>query len=66
MSKRSAKVEKKRCVACGECANVCPRNAIEIVQGCYASPNQEICVGCGICVKNCPAGCIQIEEKKEV
>ncbi len=62
MAKRRADVNKSRCVACGECAYVCPRGAIGIVGGRYANVNGDICVGCGLCVKNCPAGCIDIME----
>lgn len=65
-SKKYARVDKKRCVACGACANVCPRAAIEVVRGCFASVNPEICVGCGLCGKTCPAGCIVPVERGAV
>ncbi len=61
MSKK-ASVDKKTCVACGVCQKVCPRQAIEIINGCYANVSAEKCIGCGICAKNCPAGCIKVCE----
>ena len=59
---KKAFTDKKVCVACGVCVKVCPRQAIDIIKGCYAEVNMEKCVGCGICEKNCPAGCIKICE----
>lgn len=34
--KRSANVDKNRCVSCSACYNNCPRKAISIVHGCFA------------------------------
>ena len=59
---KKASVDKNICVACGVCVKMCPKQAIEIIKGCYAAVCQEKCVGCGICAKNCPAGCIEISE----
>lgn len=49
----------KRCVACGECMNVCPRGAIQVMDGIRAVVNETTCVGCGLCVNTCPAGIIK-------
>ncbi len=57
-SKKYARVDEARCVACGACTNVCPRGAISIIHGCFARVDSEICVGCGLCGKTCPVGCI--------
>lgn len=62
MAKKKAFVDKNVCVACGVCTKVCPKQAIEIVKGCYAKVDGEKCVGCRICEKNCPAGCIKVRE----
>ncbi|WP_191015302.1 4Fe-4S binding protein [Treponema zioleckii] len=59
-SKKIAHVEESRCVACGACANVCPRGAIGVVQGCFARVNTDLCVGCGLCARTCPVGCISV------
>ena len=57
---KKALVDINICVACGVCKNACPKQAIEIVRGCYAKVSEDKCVGCGICAKNCPAGCIEV------
>lgn len=62
--KKYAYVEKKRCVACGECAFVCPRGAVSIKHGCFAEVDEDSCIGCGICSRHCPAGCIVVMERK--
>lgn len=54
--KFKAENEQDRCVACGVCVKVCPKDAISIYKGCYAVVDEDLCIGCGICEKNCPAG----------
>ena len=61
--KKIAVVNFRRCVACGVCLKTCPRQAIHIEHGCFASVSPEKCVGCGLCAKACPADCIQIRER---
>lgn len=55
MSKYIAVVD-KRCVACGACEDVCPKDAIKVEDGIIAVVNEDKCIGCGVCVRNCPAG----------
>lgn len=64
-SKYYAQVDEGRCVACGACTKVCPKNAISIDKGCYAAVNREACIGCGLCEKTCPASCIGRKERTE-
>ena len=64
MSKYVAQNEIDRCVACGVCAKVCPREAISIYKGCYAVVDKATCIGCGLCVKACPAGVMHRVEKE--
>ncbi|MBQ2927126.1 MAG: 4Fe-4S binding protein [Oscillospiraceae bacterium] len=63
--KKLAFLDKKICVACGACMKVCPKAAISVYRGCYASVDEAKCVGCGLCAKTCPAGCIAIKERSE-
>jgi len=60
-SKRKALVPSNLCVACGQCAKECPKQAISIYKGMYAVVD-ETCVGCGKCAKACPAGIITLVE----
>lgn len=65
-SKRYAQTEKERCVSCGACIKVCPKDAISIWRGSYAVMNENLCVGCGKCEKTCPAGCIILKERATI
>lgn len=50
------------CVGCGDCAAVCPVDAI-CVKNSLAHVNPEICIGCGMCVNTCPKHIISIIPK---
>ena len=58
MAKYKAINEQNRCVACGVCVKVCPKDAISIYKGCQAQIDEEKGIGCGICENICPAGVI--------
>ena len=47
------------CLGYGDCAAVCPNNAIE-VRNTLAQINPALCVGCGLCAKTCPNHVIHI------
>lgn len=45
------------CLGFGDCAAVCPQNAISSEKGiAYIDPTK--CIGCGLCAKTCPQGII--------
>lgn len=49
-----ARVNQQRCVACGDCAERCHMEAVEIhSSGAQVDPNK--CIGCGVCVNFCPS-----------
>ena len=47
------------CIGLGSCVEVCPQNAISVVDG-VATVNEKRCVGCGLCVKTCPKNLIEL------
>lgn len=59
-------LEKKDCTGCSACANVCPKNAIKMVEDecgfIYPEIDHELCINCGLCKKTCPI--VNITEKK--
>ncbi len=59
---KKAYVDSRHCVACGSCLGICPRQAIQIKQGIFATVLENQCVGCGLCEKQCPASVIALKE----
>ena len=70
-----AHVDQIACVACGDCAAVCPYQAIEIkinkevtrrnFKNC-AEVNPALCKGCGACTAACRSGCITLDGFNDV
>lgn len=72
-----AVVDETKCVACGKCVEVCPKNIIELVPAsskyrvkCSSKDKGPVvmkackvgCIGCGLCKKNCPNESIEVED----
>lgn len=51
-------INKKKCIGCGLCINICPVDAISIKDG-VASIDQEKCIHCGKCLHICPTNAIE-------
>ncbi|WP_163336279.1 RnfABCDGE type electron transport complex subunit B [Desulfopila sp. IMCC35008] len=51
------------CIGLGECADVCPFDAIEMVEN-FPVINPDKCVSCGQCVKACPKAIIELQTLK--
>lgn len=52
------------CLGHGDCAEVCPRDAITIEDG-VAKIDSVKCIGCGICVRTCPHNIIHLVNERE-
>jgi electron transport complex protein RnfB len=57
-------VEIEECLACGDCLDRCPVEAIELNQ--VAHVDQDRCIGCGLCATTCSAEAIVLERVAEV
>ncbi len=62
-------INQENCIGCGCCVDVCPYNAIELIElerkmGLYSNKVKKahviaaVCKGCGACVFECPVGAI--------
>lgn len=58
---------KSMCVGCNACKNICPRNAINMIEDeegfLYPKVNREFCSNCGLCETVCPILNIKEEDK---
>lgn len=58
--------EKKKCVGCGACYNICPSKAIKMTADeegfLYPSINQSKCTKCGLCKNVCQANNLELTE----
>ncbi|MBO4601334.1 MAG: Coenzyme F420 hydrogenase/dehydrogenase, beta subunit C-terminal domain [Bacilli bacterium] len=50
--------EKKKCTGCFACFNICPKNAIKMIEDdfgrIYPIIDEDKCINCGLCKKTCP------------
>lgn len=54
-----AVVDKDKCTGCGQCADICPVEAIRIED--ESAVISDECIECGICVDTCPFEVITLE-----
>ena len=52
---RKVHIDTNRCIGCGDCAYICPYDAIKIVTPGVAQINLNVCSGCGACAPVCPS-----------
>ncbi|MEW6064608.1 MAG: FAD-dependent oxidoreductase [Bacillota bacterium] len=62
---KAAFVNKRKCVACGVCVEVCPAKAATLVTdergNTAADVNPALCKGCGACSSSCRSGAINVK-----
>ncbi len=59
------KVNRKKCVGCGECVLHCSQHALSLAEK-KASVNVETCIGCGECILVCERGAVQIQWNQSI
>jgi ferredoxin len=56
--------ELAECIGCGACADICPVDAVKMVED-KPQVDPDWCIGCGVCAVQCPAGVISISRRLE-
>ena len=57
-------VDSDLCIACNECVEICPMDAVRI-QDIVAVIDLKRCIGCGVCVVRCAPEAIRLERKTD-
>lgn len=52
--------DRKACAACGDCAEVCPRDVIEMGHHHAHFVDAKSCDGCLACARTCPHGALTV------
>lgn len=56
----------ENCIGCGECAEICPANALTLVKGVRVIPDYSKCIRCYCCHEVCQYDAITIEKKETI
>ena len=59
-------LDNQKCVACCICMNICPCDAIRIIDKDHYEFDKNKCAYCGLCEKACPKGAIKFSSSKNV
>jgi len=51
---------REKCARCGDCIQVCPRNALSFGADGFIRVDRALCDGCGACVPVCPQGALEL------
>ena len=57
-------IDKNKCTGCGDCVEVCPPQAIDLVDD-KAVISERLCEECGECVPECPEKAISLPREKK-
>ena len=58
----AAEIDQKKCIGCGICEEMCPNEAIEIVDGAAVLARKDECEDCGVCEEFCEQEAITMDE----
>jgi ferredoxin len=60
-----AQISPDECLECGDCADVCPINAITMPEEGQPVIDKESCLGCGVCALNCSSESLKLIPRKQ-
>ncbi len=64
MIRKIIKIDRDKCIGCGECAKACHEGAIEMIDGKAYLTREDYCDGLGDCLPACPTDAITFEERE--
>ena len=53
------KIDKEKCIRCGECNKICPPKAMQIKKGEFPHLKNKQCIRCWCCAEVCPQNAIK-------
>ncbi len=56
-------IDESKCEGCGDCVDICPSFAIEIIGG-VATVDEDMCEECGACVEVCPNNAVSLQRRR--
>lgn len=58
-------IDRATCTQCGICVDICPANALEIVDDGPVLTHPELCTECGVCEDQCPSRSIRMSRRQQ-